>query len=73
MSISKDDIYKLLITCLLSLIVYIGTGMLENQTDISRRLRIVELNQARLMERIGVKPVSFNADPLRETLSKVPP
>lgn len=73
MSISKDDIYKVLITSLLSLIVYIGVGVLNNQEDISCRLRIVELNQARLMERIGVKPVSFLAEPLRETASEVPP
>jgi hypothetical protein len=58
MSISKDDVFKTLITALLSLVVWIGVNVLDNQKDFSCRLRIVELNQARIMERMSIKPVS---------------
>lgn len=73
MSISTDNVFKVLITSLLSLIVWIGSSVVDNQKDISRRLRIVELNQARIMERIGVKQTSNNPDPLQGMSIKAPP
>jgi len=60
--INHDNIFRLVITVILSLLAYIAFGIRAQQTDFSKRLRIVEINQARIMERLGVteigKPVS---------------
>ena len=55
--ISRNDFYKSLIVALLSLLAFIGNGIHTQQTDIASRLRTVELNQARLMERLGIDPI----------------
>jgi len=67
-SISRDDVFKVVISVLLSLLSYIGLGIHNQQADISQRLRIVELNQARIMERMGVDSVGFNSDGLQGPL-----
>lgn len=57
MKVIRNDIYKSLIVALLSLLAFIGNGIHTQQTDIASRLRVVELNQARIMERLGVDPI----------------
>ena len=69
--IDRNDIFKTLIVVLLSLLAFIGKGIHTQQTDISCRLRIVELNQARIMERMGVKPMTHSYESIRR-LSKLP-
>ena len=72
MSVNRDDIYKVLFSCILGLLIYIGSSILDTQRDIACRLRIVELNQARIMERMDIDPVSGDtAD--RRVLSKIRP
>jgi len=58
MHISKDDTFRTVIAVVLSLLAYIGLGIRSEQTDIGARLRIVEINQGRIMERLGVNPVA---------------
>jgi len=57
MKVIRNDIYKSLIVALLSLLAFIANGIHTQQADIASRLRIVELNQARIMERMGVDPI----------------
>ena len=73
----KNETYKVLvmllmstITALMSLLVYIGSNVLAQNTDILIRLRTVEINQAVLMERLGVKPKASSADIVRELSKK---
>ena len=58
MKVIRNDIYKTLIVALLSLLAFIGNGIHTQQTDIASRLRIVELNQARIMDRMGIEAAS---------------
>ncbi|MBE3144111.1 MAG: hypothetical protein IMZ61_09345 [Planctomycetes bacterium] len=55
MKVIRNDIYKALIVSLLSLLAFIGNGIHTQQTDIASRLRIVEINQARIMDRMGIE------------------
>lgn len=73
----KNDIYKIVvmilmsaITALLSLLINIGSAVLSQNRDILGRLRTVELNQARLMERMGVQPKASSAQIGREMSKK---
>jgi len=63
--ISRDDVFKVVLAALLSLCTYIGHGMQVSQADISCRLRIVELQQARIMERLGIGASSDRPENLR--------
>ena len=63
-SIDKHDVYKIVITLLLGVLAMIGRGILNNQRDISRRLRAVELNQAAIMQQIGVDPIAEVSRPV---------
>jgi len=53
--ISRDDIFKVVITSLLSLLAYIGSSMQSSQADIVCRMRLMEIQQARIMERLGIE------------------
>ena len=66
-NISKDDIFKAIVTALLSILSFIGMGIHSQQSDVACRLRIVELNQARIMERMGVESLSYDVNGLRHT------
>ena len=70
MRISKDDIFRTVIATVLSLLAFIGLGIRSEQIDIGARLRIVEINQARIMERLGVNPIGPSLSGLRATSEK---
>lgn len=61
MSVSKDDIFRTLIAVVLSLLAFICNSIRTEQADLGSRLRIVELNQARIMERMGVERLFSSA------------
>jgi len=69
MNIIRNDIYKTLIVALLSLLAFIANSIHTQQVDIAGRLRTVELNQARIMERMGIDPIVANI----RTASKMEP
>ncbi len=52
----KDDIFKTVVAVLLSLLAWIGNGIRTEQIDMACRLRLVELQQVRIMERMGIEP-----------------
>jgi len=66
MKIIRNDFYKSLIVALLSLLAFIGNSIHTQQTDIASRLRIVELNQARIMERMGIEPMAAGAQSVQK-------
>jgi len=70
MHISKDDTFRTVIAVVLSLLAYIGLGIRSEQIDIGARLRIVEINQGRIMERLGVNPIAPGLTGLRATSEK---
>ena len=57
MKVIRNDVYKSLIVMLLSLLAFIANSIHTQQVDIAGRLRLVELNQARIMERMGIDPI----------------
>ncbi len=57
MSVSKDDVFRTIIAVVIALLAYIGNGIRTEQIDQGCRLRIVELQQARMMERLGIDPI----------------
>lgn len=50
------DILRALIVVLLSLVAWIGSGIHTEQANISERLRVVELNQVKIMAVLGIEP-----------------
>ena len=72
MKVIRNDIYKSLIVALLSLLAFIGNGIHTQQTDIASRLRIVEINQARIMERMGIEVASDQLGSQRFSLQLKP-
>jgi len=61
MTIDRDDIFRTVIGIVLSLLAFIGYGIKVDQADISCRLRAVELQNARIMERLGITDIVKNA------------
>jgi len=58
--ISRDDVFRAAIMMALSLFSYVGHGISTQQADIACRLRIVELNQARIMQQMGVEVIAYD-------------
>jgi hypothetical protein len=53
--INHDDVFRIIVSIILSLLAYIGQGIKIEQVDISSRLRLLEINQARIMDRMGIE------------------
>lgn len=70
MSVSKDDVFRTVIAVVISLLAYIGNGIRTEQIDMGCRLRILEIQQARIMERMGIEPIVSVLGKLRETSQK---
>jgi len=62
MSISKDWLFQTVITILLSLLCFFGAQIWSKQADFDCRLRTLELQNARIMERMGIKETAFLTD-----------
>lgn len=62
MSINRDDIFRIVIAVVLSLLAFIGNEIRSEQIDINCRLRTVELNQARIMERMGIQNIASSVE-----------
>jgi len=56
--INHDDVFRIIVSIILSLLTYIGQGIKTEQADISSRLRLLEINQARIMDRMGIEAAS---------------
>ena len=56
--INHDDVFRIIVSIILSLLAYIGQGIKTEQADISSRLRLLEINQARIMDRMGIEAAS---------------
>jgi hypothetical protein len=54
MAFKKDDILGYVIGLLLSLLVFIASSIKYEQIDIAARLRAVEIQNARIIERLGI-------------------
>ena len=63
------DILRAILIVLLSLVAWIGRGIHTQQADIDRRLRVVELNQAKMMGVMGVEPCALESGKQRYTFS----
>jgi len=56
--INHDDVFRIIVSIILSLLAYIGQGIKTEQVDIAYRLRLLEINQARIMDRMGIEAAS---------------
>jgi len=63
--INHDDVFRIIVSIILSLLTYIGQGIKTEQADISSRLRLLEINQARIMDRMGIEAASDQLGSLR--------
>jgi len=59
---TKDDFFRWVITAFLSLIAFFGLQIRLDQADMSCRLRVLELQNARIMERMGIQEHVKNVD-----------
>ncbi len=50
------DILKVVLIVLVSLLSFYARGIHNQQADISRRLRLVEQNQVKIMTVLGIEP-----------------
>jgi hypothetical protein len=67
--ITSTEIFRALVVALMSLVLWIAQDIQSHQADILCRLRIVELNQAKILGTLGVKPVS-SVDELKQYVSE---
>ena len=65
MSVSKDDVFRTVLAVVISLLAYIANDIRTEQLDMACRLKFVEIQQARIMERMGIddRPASSKAMP----------
>jgi len=70
--INRDDVFRTVIAIILSLLAYIGNGIRNEQNDMACRLRNVEINQARIMERMNIDPVLSEQVILRQLSKNLP-
>jgi len=62
MSYNKDDFFRWVVSALLSLIAFFGLQIRLDQSDFSCRLRVLELQNARMMERLGIQETAKIVD-----------
>ena len=53
---NHHDLLRLLLAALLSVLAWIGLEIRAEQVNIANRLRLVELNQAKIMTVLGINP-----------------
>jgi hypothetical protein len=58
----KDYIFQTVISVLLSIIAFFCMQIKLDLADQGRRLRLLEINQARLMERMGIMDKAVSVD-----------
>jgi hypothetical protein len=58
----KEDLFRYLFAALMSLITFFGAQIWSNQADMACRIRSIELQQARIMERLGITDSSASVD-----------
>lgn len=56
------DILRAIIIVLLSVLAWVARGIHSQQVDIAKRLRAVELNQAKIMSVLKIEPYSSADD-----------
>lgn len=54
--LNSGDILRVLMVALLSILAWIGKDIYTQQAKIAERLRVVELNQAKMMGVMGIEP-----------------
>lgn len=74
MSINKDDIFRTIIGIVLSLLAFIGMQIRCEQADMLARLRVLELQNARIMERLGIIETTESVDkmPIYSSIEQTP-
>lgn len=60
--ISNNWIFQTVITILLSLLTFIAAQIWCQQRDMSGRIRLLELQQVRMMERLGIADVAKSVE-----------
>ncbi len=63
------DVLRAILIVLLSLVAWIGRDIHAQQTNVAQRLRVVELNQAKMMGVMGVEPCALDTENERYTFS----
>ena len=59
------DVLRSILIVLLSLVAWIGRDIHAQQANVAQRLRVVELNQAKMMGVMGVEPCALDTEKQR--------